>query len=80
MIPGLTPGEIMRMHEERVQQILDDMEPFRFHRPIVRLARAVAVSAGGAIGRIRRAQVGAEGRLGSGQANVAADEVVGLAK
>jgi len=80
MIPGLTPGEVIRLHEERVQQMLDDCTPFRFHRPIVRLVRAVAVSADGAIGRLRRVQVDAEGRLGGGQANVATDEVVGLAK
>jgi hypothetical protein len=80
MIPGLTPREVMRIHEERVQRMLADSEPFRFHRPFVRLARAVAASAGGAIGRARRTQVATEGRIPSGQTNTAADEVVGLAK
>jgi hypothetical protein len=80
MMPGLTPGQVIRLHEERVQQMMDDCAPFRFHLPIVRLARTVAVSASGAIDRFRRAQVESEDRLRGGQANTATDEVVGLAK
>jgi hypothetical protein len=80
MVPGLTPGEVLRLHEERVQQMIDDSAPFRFHLPIVRLARAVTASAGEAIGRVRRAQVDAEARLRSGQTDTIADEVAGLAK
>lgn len=80
MIPGLTPSVVIRMHEERVQQMVDDTAPFRFHLPIVRLARAVMVRADGAIGRVQRTQVDAEGRPRSGQASTIAEEVIGLAK
>jgi hypothetical protein len=72
------PGEALQLHEERLQRMSAESAPFRFHRPIVRLARAVAVSTDGAIGRVRRAGVDAEDRLPAGQANTAADEVVRL--
>jgi hypothetical protein len=65
------PSETLQLHEERVQQRIADAAPFRFHRPLVRLARAAAAG-------VRCPQVDAGGRLRGGQAHPAADEVVGL--
>jgi hypothetical protein len=72
MNPWLTPGESLRLHEERLQQRIADGAPFRFHLPIGRLARAVVAGTGDAIGRVRRAPVGAEGPLRGGRASTAA--------
>jgi hypothetical protein len=80
MIPGLTPSQLVQLHEERCQRLIASSAPFRFHLPILRLARAVAANVGRAIGRVEHTQAQADVHMRIGQTNTPADEVIGLAK